>query len=53
MGRAGAVTDTPSRNIRVDDELWKAAQARAAENDETVAQVIRRALREYVKNGRG
>lgn len=46
---SGAVTDTPLRNVRIDDDLWNAAKERAAENDETVAQVIRRALREYVK----
>ena len=39
---------TPSRNVRVSDELWTAAQAKAAERDETVADVIRRALERYV-----
>jgi predicted HicB family RNase H-like nuclease len=40
---------TPSRNVRVSDELWQAAQAQAAENGETVSDVVRRALEEYVK----
>lgn len=39
---------TPNRVIRVDDELWRAAQARAGERGETVSDVIRRALRRYV-----
>lgn len=40
---------TPSRNVRVTDELWQAALERAAERGETVADVIRRALERYVK----
>ena len=40
---------TPNRVVRVDDALWVAAQERAAENGETVSDVIRRALRAYTK----
>lgn len=40
---------TPNRVIRVDDELWRAAQARAGERGETVSEVVRRALRRYVR----
>lgn len=40
---------TPSRNVRVADELWLAAQEKAAERGETVADVIRRALERYIK----
>ena len=40
---------TPSRNVRVADELWAAAQEKAAERGETVADVIRRALERYIK----
>ena len=40
---------TPLRNVRVSDELWQAAQAQAAENGETVSDVVRRALEEYIK----
>lgn len=39
---------TPNRVVRVPDELWQAAQARAAVNGETVADAVRRALEEYV-----
>lgn len=38
---------TPIRPVRVPDELWQAAQAKAAEKGETVSDAIRRALREY------
>jgi predicted HicB family RNase H-like nuclease len=40
---------TPGRQVRVPDLLWQAAQARAAERGETVSDVIRRALHDYVK----
>ncbi len=40
------------RNVRVSDELWQEAMATAKELDETLAQVIRRALREYVMQHR-
>jgi hypothetical protein len=39
---------TPLRNVRVADELWDAAKERAAENGETLTEVIVRALRRYV-----
>lgn len=37
------------RQIRVPDKLWKDAMAAADTNDETISDVIRRALAEYVK----
>lgn len=37
----------PLRTVRVPEDLWQAAQAKAASEDESVAQVIRRALRDY------
>ena len=40
---------TPIRNLRVDDELWTAAQEIAAERGESVSDVLRAALRRYVK----
>lgn len=43
---------TPSRNVRVDDELWNEALRIAAERGETVAEVIRAALRRYVKKNK-
>ena len=39
----------PARAVRVEDELWHAAQERAAERGETVSDVIRRALLRYVR----
>ena len=38
-----------NRVIRVPDALWDAAVAEADANDETVSEVIRRALEGYVK----
>lgn len=40
---------TPSRNVRVDDELWNEALRIAGERGETVAEIIRSALKRYVK----
>ena len=37
------------RMVRVEDELWDAAKEAAAANDTTVSEVIRDALRRYVK----
>lgn len=39
---------TPLRALRVSDELWHAAQARALERGETVSAVVRRGLVSYV-----
>lgn len=40
---------TPHRTIRVPDDLWDEAKTKAAEREETVTEVILRALRRYVK----
>lgn len=40
---------TPLRNVRVADELWQAAMAKALERGETLSEVIRRALEKYVQ----
>jgi len=40
---------TPNRVIRVDEELWRAAQAKAAARSETVSEAVRRYLRQYTK----
>ena len=40
---------TPNRVIRVDEELWRAAQAKAADRSETVSEAVRRCLRQYTK----
>ena len=39
----------PARAVRVEDALWHAAKARAAERGESVSDVIRRALERYVR----
>lgn len=39
----------PARALRVEVELWEAAKEKAAENGETVSDVLRRCLQEYVK----
>lgn len=40
---------TPRRTVRVPDEVWEAAQAKAAERQETLSDVIRRALETYAE----
>lgn len=39
---------TPHRTIRVEPDLWDAAKRRAAQQGESVSDVIRRALQTYV-----
>lgn len=39
---------TTIRGVRVPDEEWHPAQAKAKAEGETVTDVVRRALREYV-----
>jgi predicted HicB family RNase H-like nuclease len=41
---------TPRRSVRVSEELWTAAQVKAAERGETVTDVIVRALKRYVRS---
>lgn len=38
-----------ARTIRVSDELWEAAAAKAAANDESLSDAIRKFLRRYTK----
>lgn len=49
VGRVMAKPPTPIRTVRVPDDVWQAAQDRAAENGETVSAVIVRALKRYGK----
>lgn len=42
---------TPLRSFRIPDEVYKAAQSKAAEKGESVSDVVRRALERYVKRG--
>lgn len=39
-----------ARQIRVPEQLWEAAKAVADSNDETVSDVIRRELENYVRS---
>lgn len=41
--------DNPARAVRVPDGLWHAAQAKAIKRGETVSDVIRRALKRYIR----
>lgn len=45
MSRA---THTPARSVRVSDEVWAAAKEKAAAREETVSDVLLRALRAYL-----
>lgn len=40
---------TPTRSVRVPDEEWEAAKRVASDRGETLTDVIRRALRRYVR----
>ena len=40
-----------SRNIRVEDKLWEAAQAVADARNEVLSEEIREFLKRYVKKG--
>jgi antitoxin component of RelBE/YafQ-DinJ toxin-antitoxin module len=41
--------NNPARAIRVSDDLWRAAQAKAADKGTTVSEVVRAALERFVK----
>jgi len=40
------------RQVRVPEKLWDTAKAAAEQNDETISDVIRRALENYVRRNR-
>lgn len=42
---------TPIRGVRVPDDLWQAAQAKAAAEGRTVSEVVREMLEQYVSAG--
>lgn len=50
--KTASVPITKNRNVRIDDELWEAAQAKAKDRRESVSDVIRRALLTYVETER-
>ena len=43
------MAETTPRAIRIPDDLWEAALAKAEANGDTVSDVVRRALERYVK----
>lgn len=40
---------TKIRTVRIDDALWEAAQAKAAEQGENLSEILRARLQEYVQ----
>jgi predicted HicB family RNase H-like nuclease len=40
---------TPQRTFRIPDEVYKAAQVKAAEKGESLSDVVRKALERYAK----
>ena len=50
MPRVAREDWVPIRTVRVPDELWEAAKRVASDRDETVTDVILRALERYVRD---
>jgi Mn-dependent DtxR family transcriptional regulator len=48
--RKGDRSRTNNRVVRVSDDLWDAAKAKAEQQGERISDVIRRALADYVGN---
>jgi predicted transcriptional regulator len=44
--------ETPVRRLRMDNELWAAAERVAMDDDRSVSWVIRKALEEYIERHR-
>lgn len=53
LARVANQPKTPQRSVRVPDEVYLAAKAKAEADGETVSDVIRRCLDMYVKHGHG
>lgn len=49
VARVPNTPGTPRRTIRIPDDLWDAAVAKAEERGESVSDVIRKALERYVR----
>lgn len=49
LGAVPNVEKTPRRTVRVPDEVWQAAQAKAEARGEVLSEVIRKALERYAK----
>lgn len=41
-----------ARSVKVEDDLWRAALAKADERGEVLSEVIREALKQYVRRAR-
>jgi hypothetical protein len=41
---------TPKRTVRVPDDLWQAVKEKAKDQNETVTEVIIRALKRYLRD---
>lgn len=48
--RLRRVSNTPRRTVRIADDLWNAAKAKADERGEELSTVIRKALERYVRS---
>jgi predicted transcriptional regulator len=44
--------DTPIRRLRMEDELWNAAERVASDQDRSVSWIMRKALEEYIERHR-
>lgn len=42
-------THTPRRTVRIPDDVWRAAQAKAVERGDNLSEVIREALVKYAR----
>lgn len=42
---------TTRRTIRIEDELWEAAQTKAAQQGDNLSAILRDALRKYLEEG--
>lgn len=49
LARVPNAPKTPLKSFRIPDDLYRAAQAKAAERGESVSDVVRAALQRYVK----
>ena len=49
MSAADAAGHTPRRTVRVPDDVWAAAQAKAEDRGEILSDVIREALVRYAR----
>lgn len=51
VARVPNAPKTPLKSFRIPEDLYRAAQQKAAEKGESVSDVVRRALERYVRRG--